>query len=76
MAWILMFRYGLRELFYKVFARMLKLKKLKHLFAVIFVHIVLTIVPIIIYKIRSENTPMAQEDIDNLNRICGSSTTS
>jgi hypothetical protein len=76
MAWILMFRYGMRELFYKVFACMLKLKKIKHLFAVIFVHIILTIIPIIIYKIRSDNTPMAQTDIDQLNRICNSSQTS
>ncbi len=76
MAWIVMFRYGMRELFYKVFARMLKMKKVAHLLAVIFAHIMLTIIPVIIYSIRSEKTPMDQVNIDNLNRICGSTTTS
>jgi preprotein translocase subunit SecY len=51
---------------------MLKLKKLTHLCAIILVHLILTIIPIIIFKIRSDNTPLNQNDLDNLNRICGS----
>lgn len=56
--------------------RLYKLKKCIHLFLVIFVHIILLIIPIIIYKIRLDNTPLAQADLDNLNRICGSTKTS
>lgn len=73
MAWILMYRYGLRHLFYKIFSCMLKLKKFSHLFAAILLHVILMMIPLTIYKIRSENTPLAQMDLDNLNRICGKS---
>lgn len=59
MAWIVIFRYGMRELFYKVFAWMLKLKRINHLIGVIFVHMMLTIIPIVVYKIRSENTGLS-----------------
>ncbi len=40
--------------------------------AVLFVHLILTIIPIIIFKVRSDNTPLPSVDLANLNRICGS----
>lgn len=63
-------------MFYQIFARFLKLKKPFHLFIAISINIILTIIPIIIYKIRLDNTPLPQPDLDNLNKICKSNITS
>ena len=58
LAWIVLFRYGLRKIFYQVFSRMLKLKKVSQLCIIIFIHIILTIIPVIIFAIRLKNTPL------------------
>jgi hypothetical protein len=76
MIWIITYRYGLRELFYKTFSRLLKLKKLSHLLIIISIHIVLTIIPIIIFKVRSDNSPLNLIDLTNLNRLCDSNISS
>lgn len=36
------------------------------------IHLVLTIIPLIIFGIRSNNTPLDLVDLSNLNKICGS----
>lgn len=72
LAWIVLYRYGMRKIFYQVFSRMLKLKKKTHLLIIITINLVLTIIPIIIYKIRLDNSPLASSDLANLNRICKS----
>ena len=76
MIWIVCYRYGLRELFYKTFGCLLKLKKPLHLTICVLIHLILTIIPLIIFGIRSNNTPLDPVDLSNLNRICGSTITS
>ncbi len=51
-AWTVLYRYGLRELFYKVYSRVYKLKRLSHLLIIISVHIAISIIPIVIYRFR------------------------
>lgn len=69
MAWIVLYRYGLRSLFYQSFSRVYKQKKLKHLILVILIHIITTIIPIIIFRIQLDN-PLNQHDLNNLNTNC------
>lgn len=76
MIWIVCYRYGLRELFYKTIAWLLKLKKYSHLIIIIAIHLILTIIPLIIFGVRSTNTPLDPIDLANLNSICGSTITS
>ena len=75
MAWIVLYRYGLRSFFYQSFSKIYKLKQLKHLILVILIHIITTIIPIIIFKIQLDN-PLNQHDLDNLNVNCSSTLSS
>jgi hypothetical protein len=55
---------------------MLKKKNSLHLTVIIIVHIILTIIPVIIFAVRSNNTPLYQEDLINLIKICDSNISS
>lgn len=76
MIWIVSYRYGLRELFYKTFGSLLKLKKPLHIAMCVLIHLTLTIIPLIIFGIRSNLTPLDPVDLQNLNRICNTTITS
>ena len=69
LAWVVLFRYGLREKFYQIYSNLFKKKSTKSLAFVVFTHISAIIIPIIAYQINKEYRQMPHSDMDNLNSM-------
>ena len=65
-----LYRYAIREWFYVTYSRILKLKKVKYLLGAVLAHCICLALPFLFFELYSDNRPIEEKDLINLNRIC------